>query len=27
MDGPFHEAKSVGDLIDAITAYIIKEKN
>ncbi|HZM07992.1 MAG TPA: phosphopantetheine-binding protein [Methylocella sp.] len=27
MDGPFHEAKSVGDLIDAIAAYIIKEKN
>ncbi|QBR72795.1 phosphopantetheine-binding protein [Beijerinckiaceae bacterium] len=26
MDGPFHEAKSVGDLIDAIAAYIIKEK-
>jgi acyl carrier protein len=27
MDAPFHEAKKVGDLIDAIAAYIIKEKN
>jgi acyl carrier protein len=27
MDGPFHEAKNIGDLIDAIAAYIIKEKN
>jgi acyl carrier protein len=27
MDGPFHEAKKIGDLIDAIAAYIIKEKN
>lgn len=27
MDGPFHEAKNVGDLIDAIAAYIVKEKN
>lgn len=26
MDGPFHEAKNVQDLIDAIAAYIIKEK-
>ena len=27
MDAPFHEAKNVGDLIDAIAGYIIKEKN
>jgi len=27
MDGPFHEARNIGDLIDAIAAYIIKEKN
>jgi acyl carrier protein len=27
MDGPFHEAKNVKDLIDAIAAYIIKEKS
>ena len=27
MDGPFHEAKNIGDLIDAIAIYIIKEKN
>jgi acyl carrier protein len=27
MDGPFHEAKSIGDLIDAIAAYIVQEKN
>lgn len=27
MDGPFHEAKNIGDLIGAIAAYIIKEKN
>ena len=27
MDGPFHEAKNIRDLIDAIAAYIIKEKN
>lgn len=27
MDGPFHEAKNIGDLIDAIAAYIIKEKS
>ena len=27
MDGPFHEAKNVGDLIDAIAAHIVKEKN
>jgi len=27
MDGPFHEAKNIGDLIDAIVAYIIKEKS
>ncbi len=26
MDGPFHEAKDVRSLIDAIAAYIIKEK-
>ncbi len=26
MDGPFHDAKNVRDLIDAIAAYIIKEK-
>ncbi len=26
MDGPFHEAKDVKSLIDAIAAYIIKEK-
>jgi len=27
MDGPFHEAKNIRYLIDAIAAYIIKEKN
>lgn len=27
MDGPFHEARNIGDLIDAIAAYIGKEKN
>ncbi len=27
MDGPFHEAKDVQSLIDAIAAYIIKEKS
>jgi acyl carrier protein len=27
MDGPFHEAKNVKDLIDAIAAYILKEKS
>ena len=27
MDGPFHEARNIGDLIDAIAAHIIKEKN
>jgi len=27
MDGPFHEAKDVTSLIDAIAAYIIKEKS
>jgi acyl carrier protein len=27
MDGPFHEAKSVKDLIEAIAAYIVKEKS
>jgi acyl carrier protein len=27
MDGPFHEARNVGDLIDAIAAYIVQEKN
>jgi acyl carrier protein len=26
MDGPFHEAKNVKDLIDAVAAYIVKEK-
>lgn len=26
MDGPFHEAKNIGDLINAIAAYIVKEK-
>jgi acyl carrier protein len=26
MDGPFHDAKDVKGLIDAIAAYIIKEK-
>jgi acyl carrier protein len=27
MDGPFHEAKDVKSLIDAMAAYISKEKN
>jgi acyl carrier protein len=27
MDGPFHDAKDVKSLIDAIAAYIIKEKS
>ena len=27
MDGPFHDAKNVKDLIDAIASYIIKEKS
>jgi acyl carrier protein len=27
MDGPFHEAKNIGDLIAAIAAYIGKEKS
>jgi acyl carrier protein len=27
MDGPFQEAKNIGDLIDAIAAYIGKEKS
>jgi acyl carrier protein len=27
MDGPFHEAKNVGDLINAITTHISKEKS
>jgi acyl carrier protein len=27
MDGPFHDAKNLGDLINAITAYITKEKS
>lgn len=27
MDGPFHEAKDVKGLIDAIAAYIVKEKS
>lgn len=26
MDGPFHEAKDVKDLIDAMASYISKEK-
>jgi acyl carrier protein len=26
MDGPFHDAKNVSQLIDAIASYIIKEK-
>lgn len=26
MDGPFHDAKDIKSLIDAIAAYIIKEK-
>jgi acyl carrier protein len=27
MDGPFHDAKNVGDLINAIAAHITKEKS
>lgn len=27
MDGPFHEAKNVKDLIDAISAYITDKKS
>ncbi len=27
MDGPFHEAKDVKGLIDAVAAYIIQEKH
>lgn len=27
MDGPFHDAKDIKGLIDAIAAYIIKEKS
>ena len=27
MDGPFHEARNIGDLVDAIAAYIGKEKS
>jgi acyl carrier protein len=27
MDGPFHEAKNVKSLIDAVAAYIIQEKH
>ncbi len=27
MDGPFHEARNIGDLINAIAAYIVKEKS
>jgi acyl carrier protein len=27
MDGPFHEAKDVKSLIDAVAAYIIQEKH
>jgi acyl carrier protein len=27
MDGPFHDAKNVADLINAITAHITKEKS
>lgn len=26
MDGPFHEAKNVGDLIEAIAAHVVREK-
>ncbi|MGH6795015.1 MAG: acyl carrier protein [Methylocella sp.] len=26
MDSPFQEARNIGDLIDAIAAYIVKEK-
>jgi len=27
MDGPFHEAKDVKGLVDAVAAYIIQEKH
>ena len=27
MDAPFHEAKNIGDLIEAIAGYINKEKS
>ncbi|MGH6813220.1 MAG: acyl carrier protein [Methylocella sp.] len=27
MDEPFHEARNIGDLVDAIAAYIGKEKS
>jgi acyl carrier protein len=27
MDGPFHEAKDVKSLIDAVAAYILQEKH
>ena len=27
MDGPFHEARNIGDLVDAIAAYVGKEKS
>ncbi len=27
MDGPFHEAKDIKSLINAIAAYIVKEKS
>ncbi|MCI0467232.1 MAG: phosphopantetheine-binding protein [Beijerinckiaceae bacterium] len=27
MDGPFHEARNIGDLINAIAASIVKEKS
>jgi acyl carrier protein len=27
MDGPFHEAKNIGDLVDAIAAHIGKDKS
>jgi acyl carrier protein len=27
MDGPFHEAKNIGDLVDAIAAHIGKDRS
>ena len=27
MDGPFHEARNIGDLVDAIAAHIGKEQS
>jgi acyl carrier protein len=27
MDGPFHEAKNIGDLVEAIAAHIGKDKS